>query len=588
MTSDSTEDLATLRERLRRMEADLRERNQYVGRLEKANRDLEKRLEEAGATSQPTAELDELDEALKRLVARIAMILQAEKCVFMLHDAEEGVLSAEKPALGFTDDELKLLRVRATQGVSGEAFRDHKPIIIYDAQTDERTVKEFVGLLHIRNGVCVPLIVEKRDEETNRVLDRHTIGVLHVFNKRYGNIFIEEDVHLLERLAKNAASIINTASSYRKLVHEKEELVETIESLYAGLVMVNKNGRVTQMNASARDIFGVTPEDLVGGKSFDSVIKDEKVQDILRRALEEETGVAEEVTLAEPDNPDQQHIFQVQSALVRNEAGETIGTAAIFNDITEIRNVDKMKTAFVSTVSHELRTPLTSIKGFISTLIQDTEGMYDEAIRHEFYNIIDTECDRLTRLITDLLNVSRIESGKSLQLNLKKGVNLHDLSERVVRAQKSYTTKHQLNIKLDPVIPLIEADEDKIDQILTNLVNNAIKYSPKGGNVTVGGKMMSPDLIQLGVSDEGMDIPKEQLGKMFQRFHRVDNRDTREIGGTGIGLFLVKNLVETHHGKIWIESEVGKGTTFFFTLPITQPEEDEGGSGGTLAARVAG
>jgi len=342
------------------------------------------------------------------------------------------------------------------------------------------------------------------------------------------------------------------------------------------------------MNASARDIFGVTPEDLAGGKSFDAVIKDEKVQDILRRALEEETGVAEEVTLAEPDNPDQQHIFQVQSALVRNEAGETIGTAAIFNDITEIRNVDKMKTAFVSTVSHELRTPLTSIKGFISTLIQDTEGMYDEAIRHEFYNIIDTECDRLTRLITDLLNVSRIESGKSLQLNLKKGVNLHDLSERVVRAQKSYTTKHQLNIKLDPVIPLIEADEDKIDQILTNLVNNAIKYSPKGGNVTVGGKMMSPDLIQLGVSDEGMGIPKEQLGKMFQRFHRVDNRDTREIGGTGIGLFLVKNLVETHHGKIWIESEVGKGTTFFFTLPITQPEEDEGGSGGTLAARVAG
>lgn len=583
--TDGEDNVESLRERLRKLETELETRNQYVGRLEKANREMEQRLREASESAQPTAELNELEEALKRLVARIAMILQAEKCVFMIHDPEEGVLFGEKPALGFSDEELKNFRVRATQGVSGEVFRENHPIILYDAVNDDRTLKENVALLGIKNGVCVPLIVEKRDDE-NRVIDRKTIGVLHVFNKRYGNIFIEEDVHLLERLAKNAASIINTAETYRKVVHEKEELVETIEALYAGLIMVNKNGRIIQMNASAREIFGVTPEDVTSGKTFDVVIKDETVQEILRRALEEETGVAEEVTLADPENPEQQHIFQVQSALVRSDTGEIMGTAAIFNDITEIRNVDKMKTAFVSTVSHELRTPLTSIKGFISTLLQDTEGFYDNDTRHEFYTIIDTECDRLTRLITDLLNVSRIESGKSLQLNLKL-VNVHELAEKVVRAQKSYTTKHTLHIGLDPKIPLLEADEDKIDQILTNLVNNAIKYSPKGGNVTVHGKMMSDELVQLAVTDEGMGIPKEQIGKMFQRFHRVDNRDTREIGGTGIGLFLVKSLVETHHGKIWIESEVGKGTTFFFTLPLKQPEEEEGDSG-NLAHRVAG
>ena len=584
-----TDDLASLRDRVHKLEAELQDRTNYVQRLEKANKELEQRVREASESAQPTAELTELEEALKRLVARIAMILQAEKCVFMIHNAEEGILFGEKPALGFNDDELKILRVRVGEGVSGEAFRESKSIIVYDALTDDRTVKSIVGSLGIRNGVCVPLIVEKRDEETNRVIDRKTIGVLHVFNKRYGNIFIEEDVHLLDRLARNAASIINTAETYRELVRERDEVIETIESLYAGLIMVNKGGRIVQMNASARDIFGVTPEEIAGGKTVDAVIKDTAVQDILRRALEEETGVAEEVTLSEPDNPEQQHIFQVQSALVRGENGEVIGTAAIFNDITEIRNVDKMKTAFVSTVSHELRTPLTSIKGFISTLLQDTDGFYDTDTRREFYTIIDTECDRLTRLITDLLNVSRIESGKSLQLNLKKDVNLHELAEKVVRAQKSYTTKHQLKINLSPDIPIIEADEDKIDQILTNLVNNAIKYSPKGGDVTVHGKMMSPDLVQLAVSDQGMGIPREQLGKMFQRFHRVDNRDTREIGGTGIGLFLVKNLIETHHGKIWIESEVGQGTTFFFTLPVQQPEEgEEGNEGGTLGSRIAG
>jgi two-component system phosphate regulon sensor histidine kinase PhoR len=312
----------------------------------------------------------------------------------------------------------------------------------------------------------------------------------------------------------------------------------------------------------------------------------------LRRALEEETGVAEEVTLPDAENPDAPpHTFQVQSALVRNDQGDVIGTAAIFNDITELKNVDKMKTAFVSTVSHELRTPLTSIKGFISTLVQDVEGFYDNDTRHEFYTIIDTECDRLRRLIDDLLNVSRIESGKALSMNITD-VNVHEIAEKVVRAQKSYTTKHELKIDLDPQIPTrIQADGDKVEQILTNLVNNAIKYSPKGGDVIISGKMMSNELIQFAVSDQGMGIPKEQIGKMFARFHRVDNRDTREIGGTGIGLFLVKNLVEIHHGKIWIESEVGKGTTFFFTMPTTQPDEDEnqgGGGGGNLASRVAG
>jgi two-component system phosphate regulon sensor histidine kinase PhoR len=195
------------------------------------------------------------------------MILQAEKCVFMIHDADREDLFAETPALGFADDQVEKFRVGVNEGVSGQVFRESKPVILYDAQGDERAAKENVGEFGLKNGVCVPLIIEKRDPETNAVQDRKTIGVLWVFNKRYGNIFIEEDVHLLDRLARNAASIINTAETYRKVVHEKEELVETIESLYAGLIMVNRNGRITQMNASAREIFGITPEDLAGGKT---------------------------------------------------------------------------------------------------------------------------------------------------------------------------------------------------------------------------------------------------------------------------------------------------------------------------------
>ncbi len=259
--------------------------------------------------------------------------------------------------------------------------------------------------------------------------------------------------------------------------------------------------------------------------------------------------------------------------MVRGEDQQIIGTVAIFNDITEIRNVERMKTAFVSTVSHELRTPLTSIKGFIATLLSDADGYYDRETQREFYTIIDTECDRLTRLIGDLLNVSRIEAGRALDLN-PKPIQIPSLISKVVSVQRSYTNKHTFNVRVDEDFPTIIADEDKVDQILTNLTNNAIKYSPGGGEITITGRV-DEDKVTISVADQGVGIPKEHLPKVFDRFHRVDNRDTREVGGTGIGLYLVKHLVEAHGGKIWVESKVGKGTTFFFTLPEKPPSQEE-------------
>ncbi len=369
---------------------------------------------------------------------------------------------------------------------------------------------------------------------------------------------------------------------------QRDEVVETIESLSMGLVMVNRNQRISQMNHSAMQIFGVSKDDLAGGKLFDSVIKDEKVQAIIRKSLNGDTEQSEEVSLSDPRNADAQHVFQVQSATVRNDVGELLGTAAIFNDITEIKNVDKMKTAFVSTVSHELRTPLTSIKGFISTLVADTEGFYTDSDRKEFYNIIDTECDRLRRLIDDLLNVSRIESGATLELNYEP-FPLRDTLEKVVIINNGNTYKksnHTLSWNLPDGVPnLVEADRDKVEQIFHNLIGNALKYSPGGGQVVVSARMASPEMIEFSISDQGIGMSESFLKKVGEKFARADNRDTRTIGGTGIGLFLVKAFVEGHGGKMWPASEgEGKGSTFFFTLPVKQAED----GGGNLSGAVAG
>ena len=522
----------------------------------------------------------EFEHILKRLVDRIGKILQAEKCVFLLHDVNAALLYAGPPALGFSRDELlSLERPVAEEGVSNEVFRTATSSITFDAALDPRAASEGLARLGIRNAVSVPLIVEKRDDD-NRVLDRTTIGVLHVFNKKYGGVFADEDVRLLEQLARQGAAVIASAQMYREVVQEKQELLHTIDSLYAGLLMVGNNGRLVQINPSARAILGVSPNLPVIDLPFERVVADARIRAILNRALSSgHAEVAEEVAFAIEDAPPEaqfrERIYQVQCAMVRDDDGEPAGIVAVFNDITEIRGVEQMKTAFISTVSHELRTPLTSIKGFISTLLTDEEGYFDDATRREFYGIIDAECDRLHRLISDLLDISRIEQGSAMQMNWQP-VDVMAVTEKVLAAQRSYAKDHILALDFPADIPLIEADPDKIDQILTNLVDNAIKYSPLGGTVRVSGRPAEgsgPEAVVLRVSDEGMGISAENLPKIFDNFYRVDNRDNREIGGTGIGLALVKALVEGHGGTVDVESEPGKGSTFIVTLPVRQPEQ---------------
>ena len=527
----------------------------------------------------PTPSPGEFEHILKRLVDRIAKILQAEKCVFLLHDISSNLLYAAPPALGFSREELlSLERPVAEEGVSNEVFQTTTSCITLDAALDPNAASEGLSRLGIRNAVSVPLIVEKRDDD-NRVVDRTTIGVLHVFNKKYGGAFADEDVRLLEQLARQGAAVIASAQIYREVVQEKQELLHTIESLYAGLLMVGNNGRLVQINPSARAILGISPTLLVVDLPFERVVTDPRIRAILNRALSSgRAEVAEEVPFAVADAAPEDHqerIYQVQCATVRDDNGEPAGIVAIFNDITEIRGVEQMKTAFISTVSHELRTPLTSIKGFVSTLLHDDEGYFDEATRREFYGIIDAECDRLKRLIDDLLDISRIEQGSAMQINWQP-VDVPASAEKVLTAQRSYAKNHTLALDFPADFPLVEADPDKIEQILTNLVNNAIKYSPQGGLVQVSGRVADAKQtsVVLRVSDEGIGISRENLPKIWGNFYRVDNRDNREIGGTGIGLALVKALVEGHEGSVEEpESELGRGTTFIVTLPVRRSAE---------------
>jgi PAS domain S-box-containing protein len=541
------------------------------GEVEHLRSDRDRLRQELDKTAQPTRSqssessmdvtpINEADVTLRRLVQRIAMILQAEKIVIMFYDPEAGELTGIPPSYGVDDDRLKLFRVKAKDGISGQVFREGEAVIFHDAATDARTQKDMFRLLNVLNGVTVPLVIEKRDDE-NRVVERNTIGVLHAFNKRHGEDFNDEDVRLLERMARNVGSIIANLQLYREVVEEREELAQTFESLSAGLILVGAEGRLSQINATARAMFGLSSEAI--GKNAREMITNESVWTLVDEAHKGGEGNKNEVavTIQGLDR-----VYEAQAAQVRGEDGKDLGVVAIFNDVTEMKNIDKMKSSFVAMASHELRTPLTAIKGFVSTLLMAEEDFTVEE-RTEFHQIIDHECDRLRRLIDDLLNTARIEAGESLKPNYTR-FHLLPLFEKSVTIQQQASHKH--TVRLDVQTPLPDTfvgDEDKLDQILTNLLNNAIKYSPDGGDIWVHVRDEGPTIL-IGVEDQGLGIPKEHLTKVFERFHRVNNEDNRKIYGTGLGLYLVHHFVaEVHLGKIWVESEVGKGSTFFVRLP---------------------
>lgn len=542
--------------------------------LQRENEELRRRQSDtepsADGSSRPSpaesgvevASIQEGDITLRRLVQRIAMILQAEKIVIMFYDREAGELIAIPPSYGLEEEKLELFKVRATQGVSGQVFREGEPLIFHHAETDTRTRKDLVSLLHVHNGITVPLVIEKRDDE-NRIVERSTIGVLHAFNKRHGEDFNDEDVRLLERMARNVGSIIANLQLYREVLEEREELLQTFESITSGLMLVSPEGKISQMNAYCRGVFDLEPD--VVGKAYREVIPDEGLVQLIEQGLAgREVGVIE-ITL---NFHAVERIFTAQGTAVRNEDGKSLGFVTILNDVTESKNLDRMKSSFVAMASHELRTPLTAIKGFSTTLLEGVEDeIFGKDEQREFLGIVVQECDRLRRLIDDLLNTARIESGESLKPNYTR-FEIAPLVQKVATVQSQASHKHHVFVKFHDELPQsIIGDEDKLDQIFTNLLNNAIKYSPEGGDVIIH-CCDDGDHLKFGIEDSGIGIPQDHLSKVFERFHRVNNEDNRKIYGTGLGLFLVKHLVDdVHLGEIWVESEVGKGSTFWFRIP---------------------
>jgi len=341
---------------------------------------------------------------------------------------------------------------------------------------------------------------------------------------------------------------------------ERAKVAAVLDGMVEGVIAIDHRGRILLMNPGVRSIFKLGHE-RVEGRPFLEVIRQKEIFDLVEACQACTTGEScrREVDLGPPIS----RILQAHATPVPFDP-EGQGTLLVLHDITELRRLEQVRTEFVANVSHELRTPLTAIQGYLETL---REGALDEpAVARRFLNIAHTHTERLSRLVEDLLQLSDIETGKVV-LDLSP-VNVYEVASDVSAIFESRATQKNLAL-LNRVLPelRVHADRDRLSQILVNLVDNALKYTPEEGQITLDARRASGGFVEVRVSDTGIGIPSTDLPRITERFYRVDRARSRELGGTGLGLAIVKHLVQIHGGELRIESELGKGTTVRFTLP---------------------
>jgi PAS domain S-box-containing protein len=491
----------------------------------------------------------ELDPAavLDEVVQQAPELVHADACAIRVLEDDELVVSA---AEGPGADEALGTRSPANAWLSGDVVQSRSPVALENAGADPR-LRELDPML---SGNAAYLGVPLAGPEGA------PLGVLAVYAAQ-PRPWREEEVEAMLALAASASAALSNAELYQRVALEKERSFAILANIADGIVAVDREGEVVLWNAAAEKITGVAAEDALGRTPVQ----------VLQRTLDSESDTPQGDRLVPIMRGREEVLLSVTEAVMRDPAGAVAGRIFAFRDISTDRLVEQMKSDFVSTVSHELRTPLTSIYGFAETLLR-RDVMFGEEERTTFLGYIASESQRLTGIVDALLNVARLDTG-DLQVNLAP-TDVRDVVGQVVQsAQETGANGHNFVVEL-PVEPLAaSADPDKLRQVFSILVDNAVRYSPAGGTVTVGAERKR-DTVEVSIADEGIGIPQADQDQIFRKFYRGAGAESRVgAGGTGLGLFIARGLVTAMGGRIWVDSREGEGSTFAFELPLAATRE---------------
>ena len=409
----------------------------------------------------------------------------------------------------------------------------------------------------ISQGITKPIAEMKR--QTEKIAEGNYTGEVKIYS--------DDELGQLGQAINDLSFKIKEAQENSE--SERQRLDSVLRHMSDGVIATDRRGRIVIMNTAALDILNLKSEKVIGIPLLSILPLEEKVT--FRELLETQH---ERLIHLEEDGEDS--IVQCEFSVIQRESGFISGLVCVLTDVTEQQKIDRERRNFVSNVSHELRTPLTSIKSYTEALV---DGAWEnKEIAPGFLKVIETETDRMMRMITDLLNLSRMDQNR-LALE-KEFINMNELVvhivnrfEMVLQSEPYRDKNYRILTDITQRDLWVELDQDKITQVLDNIVNNAIKYSPDGGRIIVRLMETHTDII-VSVSDEGLGISRKDIPHLFDRFYRVDKARSRAMGGSGLGLAIAQEVIQLHGGKIWVNSIENKGSTFFVSLPYIPFEED--------------
>ncbi len=510
------------------------------------------------ATRRLASTLD-VDTLLDGIVAQVMDLLGSDASSVLLWDAAESALTFRR---GVNIDEgiTRRLILRPGEGVAGRAFAERRAVWSRERMSDpalsySEAARAMIAARPPRACLAVP--IERRGE---------AIGVLlGLFAAPHD--FTAKEVQLLSSLADQAAIAMDNAGLYHEARTQQTRLAQILDSTSDGIVLLGTDGRVETANRRAGELIGFDP-DAAGGLSLDELAE-------RYRASAPDFAAACTTLRAMVAAPDRAAAGDVQIATsgqmlhwtaqpTRTASGDTVGLTVTFHDVTHERHVSQMKSDFVSFATHQLRTPLAGIKWMLELAAQEPELPGDVASHIEDAR---EAAQRLIELVNDLLDVSRLEQGR-LSMT-PQAVPVADLTRDVLEDMAGLVRdrRHRLQVEAPGDLPAVHADRQLLRQVVLNLVSNAVKYTPPGGDIAI--RMAAGDgELTWSVRDSGIGIPKPAQARLFEKFYRADNAAAVETEGTGLGLHLVRLILERMGGRIWCESEEGRGSMFAFTLPL--------------------
>jgi PAS domain S-box-containing protein len=484
--------------------------------------------------------------AFETVVREAPALFEADAAVLrLLEDDELVVRAAGGPGTGA----LVGTRASSAAGAAGVVAQSRAPLVIEDVGSTPRLRREDPLLARTMAAcVAVPMIAH----------GGRLYGVLAVYSESV-RAWGDDEVQALLALGATASSALSSAELYQRVAEEKERSEAILANIADGIVAIDREGMIVLWNAMAEQITGVPASEALG----------RRVAEVLQRELAGDGKHLPGERAISIQRGDKDVWLSLTEALMLDPAGAVAGRIFAFRDVSSERVVDQMKSDFVATVSHELRTPLTSIYGFAETLLRaDVDFAAEE--RRTFLGYIASESERLINIVDDLLNVARLETG-TLGLALGTTDVGEVASEVVARVAEHTNGDHQFTLEADGGDLVVQADREKLAQILLNLVDNAVKFSPEGGRITVSARRRT-DSVEVRVADEGIGIARGDQQRIFTKFYRAEGVTRGGTPGTGLGLFLARGLLAAMGGRIWVESKEGEGSSFVFDLPLAKGE----------------